>query len=103
MPMGYPSIWLEEAGLGGRWLGHSDTESKKEKPWGHGSCLVAWPRGWMLKANLHLLGFSSGGLQVGSPKRADFNSLQSYPTPHATPGICVTALGSVWQGPDPVI
>lgn len=40
------------------------------------------------------------GVQVGSPKRAAFNSHQSYPIPKATPGICVTALGSVWQGPD---
>lgn len=70
MPAGHPSIWLKEAGLGERFLGHSDTESKKVKLWGRGFCLVAWPRGWMLGANLHLPGFSSGGCRLAHPKRA---------------------------------
>lgn len=72
MPTGHPSIWLEEAGLGERLLGYSDTESKKVKPWGHGSCLVAWSRGWMLGTKLHFPGFSSGGVRVGSPQKGSF-------------------------------
>lgn len=99
MPMDHPSIWLEETGLGQRLLGYSDTESKKVKPWGHGSCLVAWPKGWML-GTITPSWLQLWGVQVDSPKRAAFNSHQSYPSPRATPGICVTALGSVWQGPD---
>lgn len=50
MPTGHPSIGLEEAGLGERSLGQRDPESQKVKLWGHGSCLVVWPRGWMLGA-----------------------------------------------------
>lgn len=71
MPMDHPSIWLEETGLGQRLLGYSDTESKKVKPWGHGSCLVAWPKGWML-GTITPSWLQLWGVQVDSPKRAAF-------------------------------
>lgn len=50
MPTGSSKHWVEEAGLGERLLGQRDRESQKVKLWGHGSCLVVWPRGWMLGA-----------------------------------------------------
>lgn len=35
---------------GERSLGHRGSDGQKVKPWGRGSWLVAWPRGWVLGA-----------------------------------------------------